>query len=167
MTIPRHIIAIDPGNVESAYVVFRLDDSHPFKFGKVGNLDLLDFLKRENHGDNPFGESIGHMAIEMIASFGLPVGSEVFETVYWIGRFVEAWGGNFTRVYRRDVKLYLCGTNRAKDANVRQVILDRYGGKGKAIGKKGSFGPLKGIKADIWSALAVAITYTDGAKSNV
>jgi len=65
----------------------------------------------------------------MIASYGMPVGREVFETCLWIGRFIECWCGPYTLVYRREVKSFLCADSRAKDSNVRQAVIDRYGGK--------------------------------------
>ena len=102
----------------------------------------------------------------MVQSFGMAVGAEVFETVFWIGRFIQAWsmGGAFdrwSRVYRKDIKLHLCGSMRAKDSNIRQAILDRFGGKTKALGSKREPGPLYGARSHIWSALAVAITWRD------
>ena len=69
------ILAIDPGTRESAYVLLRKDGT-PEVFGKVENLDLLDFMPSHRKA---------HCVIEMLASFGMPVGAEVFETVYWIG----------------------------------------------------------------------------------
>jgi hypothetical protein len=63
---------------------------------------------------------------------------------------------------RRAVKLALCGDSRAKDANIRQALIDRFGGKDAAIGRKAAPGPLYGISRDVWSALAIAVTYTIG-----
>jgi hypothetical protein len=60
------------------------------------------------------------------------------------------------------VKLHLCGSSRAKDPNVRTALLDRFGGAG-AKGTKAAPGPLYGIAADLWSALAIAVTWTDQA----
>ena len=101
--------------------------------------------------------------IEMVASYGMPVGREVFETVRWIGRFHEAFGGA-EYVYRKDVKIHLCQSMRAKDANVRQAILDLFppagGGKVPQVGTKLQPGPLYGVRKDIWSALAVALTFS-------
>lgn len=156
------ILAIDPGNEESAFVVLHADRSRVLAFGKEPN-DRVAF--RVRHGD--FGPRVGavecaHLAIEMIASYGMSVGREVFETAMWVGRYVEAWGSAHTLVYRRDVKLHLCGQARAKDGNIRTALLDRWGGKAKAIGTKKQPGPLYGVKADIWQALAVAVTYADG-----
>jgi len=58
------------------------------------------------------------------------------------------------------VKLHLCGSARAKDTNIRQALIDRYGGSA-AIGKKAAPGPLYGVSKDVWSALAVAVTAAD------
>jgi hypothetical protein len=152
------ILAIDPGNEQSAWCTF--EDGTPRAFLKEPNQTLLTRMA--------LADFRGYdLAIEMVASYGMPVGREVFETCVWIGRFVQEWHsarlGNYTFVYRKDVKLHLCGQSRAKDANIRQALIDRYGGRDKAIGKKSAPGPLYGISADVWSALAVAVTYADGA----
>lgn len=148
---PGAILAIDPGNEHSGWVVY--DGSRVRRFGYDRNEDLLPELQQLG-GDT--------LAIEMIASYGMPVGREVFETCMWIGRFVQAWCGPHELVYRRDVKLHLCGQARAKDAHIRQSLIDRFGpGKEKAIGTKKSPGPLLGVSGDVWSALAVAVTWSD------
>lgn len=51
----------------------------------------------------------------------------------------------------------------AKDANVRQALINRFGGKDAAIGRKAAPGPLYGISRDMRSALAIAVTGHDGA----
>lgn len=146
------VIAIDPGNAESAWC--RLLDGRPVLFGKEGNAVVQCRLRDWST------EAL--LAVEMIASYGMPVGREVFETCLWIGRFIEAWesrGGKYRLVYRKDVKLFHCETTRANDANIRASLIDRYGpGKERAIGKKANPGPLYGVKGDEWSALAVALT---------
>lgn len=149
------ILAIDPGCEQSAWV--RLIDGEPAEHGKCQNDSLLRKLYLDElHTDD-------RVAIEMIASYGMPVGREVFETVLWTGRFFEAWTHRQMTppwlIYRRDVKLYHCESSRANDANIRAALIDRYGpGKERAIGTKKAPGPLYGIKADEWSALAIALT---------
>jgi hypothetical protein len=101
----------------------------------------------------------GPIAIEMIASYGMAVGADVFQTCVEIGRFVEVAGEHVSLVFRRDVKMHLCGSARAKDANIRQALLDRLG----PVGTKKAPGPLYGVKSHIWAALAVAVTYEAGA----
>ena len=149
------ILAIDPGPEESAYVLLDGDD---VRCGdKLPNEMLLTFLI-----DEPLFQRCS-IAIEMIASYGRPVGREVFETCVWIGRFIQGAGRNVDLVYRRDVKRHLCGTDfKITDAVIRQRLYDIYGpGRSKAVGKKAAPGPLYGLKADMYAALAVAITYRD------
>lgn len=99
------------------------------------------------------------LAIEMIASYGLAVGREVFETCVWIGRFQQAWRqpSDVRLVYRRDVKLHLCGSPRAKDANIRQALIDKVGPQGT----KKAPGPTYGVRSHAWAALGVAVTVAD------
>jgi hypothetical protein len=147
------ILAIDPGPTMSAWVEYRR--GLPVAFGKEANPAVLLVIGRSDSR---------RFAIESVASYGMAVGAEVFETCVWSGRFIQQWAifGDHSRpirVYRKDVTLHLCGSARAKDKNVRQALIDRYGpGKDKAIGRKASPGPLYGISADVWAALAVAVT---------
>ena len=91
----------------------------------------------------------------------LPVGAEVFETVRWAGRFEEVlYPTPVVLLPRMAVKMALCHSARANDASIRQALLDRFGGK-DATGTKKSPGPLYGIHADLWSALAIAVTFAE------
>lgn len=100
------------------------------------------------------------VVIEKVESYGMAVGAEVFDTVLWAGRFAEAAHRvPVVMLPRRAVKLALCADSRAKDANIRQALIDRFGGSA-AIGRKAAPGPLYGISRDVWSALATAVTYT-------
>lgn len=146
------LLAIDPGNIESAWVAYDTKKMKLIKWAKVPNDELLSSIARWKNG-------VDELAVEMIASYGLPVGREVFDTCVWIGRFIQQWGYDYRLVYRREVKMHLTGTNRSKDANVRQALIDQFGpGKDVAIGKKASPGPLYGLSGDGWAALGVAVT---------
>jgi len=92
----------------------------------------------------------------MVASYGMPVGKEVFETCVWIGRFMQVWHDPdaVRLIYRRDVKLHLCGSARAKDGNIRQALIDKLGPQGT----KKAPGPTYGVKSHAWAALALAVT---------
>lgn len=153
------ILGIDPGPVETAWVEYDTEKKIPQAFSKDENNVFLAKRVLNTHVCNS-----EKMFIEMIASYGMPVGKDVFQTCVWIGRFIQRWMADYTEeqwemVYRKDVKMHLCNTNRAKDSNVRQAISDRYGGTvQKAKGTKKTPGPLYGIKSDIWAALGVAIT---------
>ena len=66
--------------------------------------------------------------IERVASYGMAVGSEVFETCEWIGRFAQELGhyAPIGYVYRRDEKKYICGSPTANDAAIRRALADRF-----------------------------------------
>jgi hypothetical protein len=151
------VLAIDPGPTESAWVLF---DGGVMAHGKDPNSAVVESVRRgrDNSGRFAYADCL---AVEMIASYGMPVGAEVFETCVWVGCYVEAWAGYSELIYRKDVKLHLCNSPRANDATVRQALIDRFGGKEKAIGSKRSPGPLYGVKGDVWQALAVAVTFAD------
>jgi hypothetical protein len=92
----------------------------------------------------------------------MAVGEEVFETVFWSGRFAEAVNPvPVARLGRRAVKLAICGDSRAKDPNIRQALIDRYGGKECAIGTKHLPGPLHAIVRDVWAALALGVAWLE------
>lgn len=159
------ILAIDPGSEESGYVI--LDNNlKPLDKGKVKNEKLLDDIQMGRFTSLSFDESITHVAIEMIASYGMPVGAEVFETCVWIGRFMgdlEDRGLKPKYIYRKDEKLNLCQSMKANDATIKQALVDRFakGQKNYGKGTKKEPGFFYGFKADVWSAMAVAVTYYD------
>jgi hypothetical protein len=136
------IIAIDPGTHESAVCIIH--GPNQFEARKVPNEKLLNWFPMEKYP----------LAIEMIASYGMAVGAEVFQTCRWIGRFEQAHGGLVRLVYRGEVKIHLCGTMKAKDTNIRQALIDRFGGKGT----RRAPGLLHSFKNDMYSALAVGLT---------
>lgn len=150
------IWAIDPGNVKSAYVCVLEDgelNPQDGSFGIVENEEMLAFI-REAIAD------YDEVVIEMVASYGMPVGAETFETVYWIGRFCEAamrQGATVTRIPRLKVKQHLCHDSRAKDANIRQALIDRFG----VVGVKKDPGWFYGFRADIWAAYGLLVTYAE------
>lgn len=142
------ILAIDPGNQLSAWLLYASESGFIGEFGKDENWELLHSLHKCEKC---------HLVIEMMACYGMPVGREVLDTCVWIGRFVERFDGPFSLIYRKDVKMHLCGSMKAKDANIRQALLDRIGPQGT----KKAPGPTYGISKDVWSALAIAVTWAD------
>ena len=148
----RILLAIDPGNVVSAYVFLDEANYKILDYGYLGNEEFMRKVVKSKYYDD--------MTVEMIASYGMSVGESVFDTCVWIGRFLEAGeqlGIKTSRVYRKDVKMNLCQSMRAKDSNIRQALIDRFGGQGTAKKK----GPLFGITKDKLAALAVGVTWVD------
>lgn len=155
------LLAIDPGNVNSGYCIIDTETKRPKVFGKAPNRAVLkDIIK-----DTEFDECV----IEMVASYGMPVGATVFETCLWIGRFTQAVEDHFLGcvpvkyLKRQAVKTNLCHSAKAKDSNITQALIDRFDPQATNHGKgtKDSPGWFYGFKSDIWQAYALGITYID------
>jgi hypothetical protein len=179
------LIAIDPGNKISGWVVFfPVDEDDDMPFGVVGfgrtenktlRQQLRDVTKSVRNGSR--------LVIEMPRARGMPTANEEFLTCVEIGKFLMAWGGPWSFAFRMDIKLAICGQARATDSNVRTALIDIFGGKQKAVGGKKCTkckgkgwvgvgrptcpkcggakweqppGPLHGMAEDEWAALAVA-----------
>jgi len=145
------ILAIDPGNEMSAFVIW--DGEKILTHGKVENRQMVVTCN---------WSKVKFVEIEMIASYGMAVGKEVFDTAFWVGRFFQSAESNeymptVGLMYRREVKLNLCGTMKAKDSNIRQALIDRFG----KPGTKAAPGLTYGLKADTWQAFAIAVTAWD------
>jgi hypothetical protein len=151
------ILAIDPGNEQSAYV--WMCDGNIGAFGKMPNDEMLRVIDGKNSIRSTLRSNTGYdLAVEGIASYGMAVGKEVFDTCIWIGRYLQhARPDKYRLIYRMEVKNHLCHSSKANDSNIRQALIDRFGGPQEI--KKG--GKLYGISKDVWSALAVAVTYLD------
>jgi hypothetical protein len=141
-------LGIDPGTDKSAWCL--LDCGRVTEAGIARNAELSAELPLLIERLRP--DRIG---IEMIASYGMAVGREVFATCWWSGRFFEAAFRTSVvpeMIERRLIKLHLCGSARAKDGNIRQALIDKHG----AVGTKKAPGPLYGVSSHVWAALAVA-----------
>jgi hypothetical protein len=141
------IIAIDPGTHESAILQWDGERiSNPMIVANNAIVNALQIVPPQTD-----------LCIEMVACYGMAVGKEVFETCVWIGRFDAVWtmttGKAASLLFRQQVKLHHCNSARAKDANVRQALIDRLG----APGTKAQPGVTYGIKSHLWSALAIAV----------
>ena len=158
------VLAIDPGSTESAYVVID-DNRRPLSFDKVANYDLLDCLSEGDFGDVSVAD-LDAVAIEMVASYGMPVGAEVFDTCLWIGRYTQAlhaYDVNAELIKRQPVKLHHCHSPKANDATVKRALIDRfaYGQPNYGKGAKANPGWFYGFRADIWQAYALAVYAAD------
>jgi len=153
--IPKKILGIDPGSENSAYMLCL--GNEPLSLEITTNTELL---KKLIHREQFFSDT-EILLIEKVEGYGMPVGKTVFETVFWSGRFVQAWNGGFKQIPRRDIKLHFCGSPRGKDSNIRQCLIDRFGSPGT---KKNPNPITYHIKKDLWQAFALIIFYLETLK---
>lgn len=142
------VLAIDPGPEQSGYAAWN--GKSVKEAGVARNSDLLIHNPRF---------SVDAVVFEQVESYGMAVGGSVFETVFWTGRMFEAkvrqGFARVDRLPRKVVKMHLCGSMRARDSNIRQALIDRFG----PPGTKAKPGALYGVRSHAWAALALAVTY--------
>ncbi|HOC44947.1 MAG TPA: hypothetical protein PKJ99_18210 [Thermoanaerobaculales bacterium] len=162
------LLAIDPGPATSGYVLWdseagRVLEANSDAHNATLPRDVLPRIVKQHTILVPAPIPL-ELAIERVACYGKPVGEPVFETVFFSGRLAEWWervtGRPAIRMRFSDVALHHCHDRRAKESYVRQVLLDRFGGKGT----KAQPGPFYGVSGHAWSAAALAIAVTDTRK---
>lgn len=156
------LIALDPGNVLTGYVVCQHDGNDIVKIidkGKLANAKIFDILSAYKDYD---------FVIEIIEPRGMPIGHETIDTIKAIGKFeqyVEDRGlaRSAAEIKRREEQINICGTTRSNDATIRHALAERYapGVPNYGKGSKKEPGFFFGMAADAWMAFAVAVTWAD------
>ena len=141
----------------------------PVEFDKVENHRLLEYLHSLKERLTP-EERVAAFVIERVASYGMAVGRDVFETCEWIGRFTQCIYSNYGKepefIYRKEEMQRICGVANAKDANIRRALIDRFAKHDLKNGKGTKKEPdwFYGFHADCWSSYAVAVTWAEMAR---
>jgi hypothetical protein len=163
----RILLAIDPGDEYSAFVFMDIDTYKPLYFAKEENNEAINhMLNYVNENNGLAVVDVRNVACEMIASYGMGVGAHVFWTCVEIGRFttlLKQAGCKVDYIYRKDEKMNLCKSMKAKDSNIRIALIDRFAQFDKKTGKGTKKNPdwFYGFSADCWQAYAVGVTWID------
>jgi len=166
------ILAIDPGNIESAWVLFQkeklsLREGVMFKIfscGKELNDEVLDKLAYEMSYDA--------LAMEEIVAYGKWSGREITDSAFWSGRFCQASTAPFTMINRSKVRWHLGGQKKVTDATIIERLIERFCPGLYSKYKAGDLTKMKMINAsrdeyfenfhdDIWQAFALGVTWYD------
>lgn len=150
------VFAIDPGCALSAYCMTD-ENAVPMHFDKVPNEDLIPVLRS-------YAKTLSAVVIERVASYGMPVGREVFETCEWIGRYTQIavdLGIPVEYVFRQEEKLSICHSPKATDTTIRKALIDRFAKHDFKTGKGIKSNPdfFYGFRADCWSAFAISASW--------
>ena len=161
------LLAIDPGDEYSAFVFMDMETYKPLYFAKEKNNEAISHMLDYINGTNEMAiVNIKSVACEMIASYGMGVGAHVFWTCVEIGKFtklLEQAGCKVDYIYRKDEKMNICKSMKAKDSNIRIALIDRFAQFDKKSGKGTKKNPdwFYGFSADCWQAYAVGTTWID------
>lgn len=148
----EYLIGVDTGTEQTAMCLCQLPTLKPIEHVKVPNAEaerLIEYwiCKSKNTV----------VAIELLENHGMPIGQTTIQTIIEIGRIQQICENNFVRwilIKRSQEKMTICHNPKAKDSNIRQALIDIYGGKGTKANK----GWFYGFKADEWQAYAIAHT---------
>lgn len=152
------ILALDVGTEQSGYCLMDRETYKPLEFGKIDNFTLLENVVRHGVYDV--------LVYEEFQSYGMPVGKSTIASITWNGRYIQASCERkipYFPVYRVEEKINLCGTTKAKDANLRQAMIDRFAtfdfknGKGTKDNRDWFYG----FSKDAWSAAIIGVTFID------
>lgn len=169
------ILALDPGSSLTGWVLVD-DDGAVLAHGKDPNEQLLAWYRESLVHDEETLDRGDLVVLEFMSPRGMSTSEHEFDALWWAGRLTEALEATglvtIERVSREEVKFVLLGKHGVPqpDARIRSILIDRYaagGGKEAAIGTKAHPGPLYGVKADEWAALAVACAWRDDARDIV
>ena len=142
------ILGIDPGTNVSGWAMLDTKMNAVVDSGVADNDQLL-------YGLNHMPADM--MAIEVFEARGMPIGNDSIETILFTGMLIHAWPHEVQKVRRSQIKLHLCGTARAKDGNIRQSLIDRFGPPGTKKKPGGTYG----VASHGWAALAAATVAMD------
>lgn len=175
------ILALDPGTTHTGFALVGYDartgiDGAVLEAGRYPNDELLEMLLRDEIGVDETLEPDDLVLVETMSPRGMRLGVETMEALRWSGILEQAARPNrVVRISRDEIKLVLLGkaNTGGADAAIRLLLVDRFaaiagdptGGRAAAIGTKAHPGPLYGVKADAWAALAVICAHQDGARS--
>jgi Holliday junction resolvasome RuvABC endonuclease subunit len=150
------LLAIDPGNIESGYVIIDTEPKYShlkFKIlehGNVENLKLLNIIE-----SNKYSLDLG--LIEMIQSYGQAVGETIFNTCRWIGKFelrmIDS-GIKNALIFRKSILAHHLNSVSIKspDSAIRKRLLEVFPKESK------------GITSHSWQALALGVMYLESKK---
>jgi len=137
---PLNILAIDPGPLESAALVYQMGQAHILHHSIMPNRDIEMLVA----GHTDYADT-ACLAVEWIGYYGpdMHAGASVFETCYHVGRFARTWDAHcdrpLVRIKRKKIVSHVCGLPSGKDTHVRRALIgmDRFGGiVEKSIGGK-------------------------------
>lgn len=147
-----YIIGIDPGATQSGFVVYDPIFETVIDKEICLNISVQVLMER-------YKGQAKDVVIEQLRGYGLRVGNDTFDSIYWSGRFAQAALSLGMEVYmtpRKDIVKALCDNGNAGDKGVRDALIDMFG----PPGTKKSPGKLYGISSHMWAALAACVAHT-------
>lgn len=165
---PTAVLGIDPGPTHSAFSAIRPGEPPSKALKGCGYLENEKLLPVIRQWSSFHGVSDAVLAIETYQNYNLRVGKDVFESIFWTGRFYEVWMNAHSdptpplRLTNPQIRGLLCHSSSATQSAVSEVLYGLFGpGRKNAIGTKKEPGPMSLYTPDpknhLKDSLAVAV----------
>ena len=161
------VMAYDPGPRTSGAVEYDVASRRVTAAAKeMPTADMLRYLRSAKAGHALTSGALH--AFEDFEPRGMPCGHDICQSLKLIGHLQEIAPNGSMFIPRQQIKLALCGSSRANDANVRAAVIRWFAGRHNlaterdVIGRKASPGPCYGVSSHAWQALAVALVAAHG-----
>lgn len=119
------IICFDPGNGLTGWCVYSVEDKILFYKNKESNLEVIKKFKEFFQKYD-----VLQVGIEYPSSYGMSVGQSLYDTCTFVGILIQISKDNNVNpelVFRKSVKMFLCNSVRAKDAEVNLRVREYFG----------------------------------------
>lgn len=162
----KRYLCLDPGNRHTAWLLYQPSEKLIINgFGKEPNERVLDIIiEKEEFYDLMLVEQLsGYIYTPKGAQYRkqTTIGRDVIDTAVWSGRFVQQAdivGKEHVMMLRSTVSHHLCkGVQHPGNSEVRAALIKRFGEKGTMKNP----GLLYGVSDDIWSSLALGVSFCD------
>jgi len=166
------VLSLDPGNIESAFILWDGDKEIMLNKDKIPNIELKSKLFE-------LTKQVEIVLIEYISSYHMPVGQSIFDVACWCGIFkeiCESYDVKVKFVFRPSIKMHHAhALRKVNDAVINSILREKYG-EDNTIKKpnkvywnvfvekaKGN----KYMSGDLWAAFALATYWTEPSESKL
>lgn len=163
------VLAIDPGPLTCGVVILdRVEGSVPrirHASAEVSTDSVMGLIDV----NVPLGMPV---VIEHLSCYGVDFSAVLRDTALISGEFrlrCRQLGREATFITRPDVKLHVTQSRKTKDKDIRDALIEKWGGEVAAMGyqkipgskQRTPKGPLYDISSHAWAALALGVTFLE------
>lgn len=164
------VLAIDPGPLTCGVVILdRVEGSVPRIRYAAAEVPTESVMARIEEAVAAYGMPV---AIEHLSCYGVDFSAVLRDTALVSGEFrlrCRQLGKEATFITRPDVKIHITQSRKTKDKDIRDALIEKWGGETAAMGyqkipgskQRTPKGPLYDISSHAWAALALGVTFLE------
>lgn len=165
------VMAIDPGPQTCGIVLLARRPELASGFGILTAEAEVPVRRVFSHIEDNMMANVP-VVIEHLSCYGVDFSAVLRDTALISGEFrlrCRQLGREATFITRPDVKLHITSSRKTKDKDIRDALIERWGGEVAAMGyqkiegskQRTPKGPLYDIASHSWAALALGVTFLE------